>query len=207
MASNCSPAGEEVVSAVFSADACALAIGSCTPGDLLSDRAELSQPQPAPKHSSHACKRLSRKGFLRDPNLPTAAYARSQPAAAGVEAGAAPHGTRQPRAAQRASCVLPGCLLGARGALALCRLSLSQSSQATPKEGPREPWSRGRSASFPSAPYLRAVSSWLQPLLKPPLRQPCQFHKSKLIRAGPNPSFVEPSQHCHGHTCRHSNPT
>lgn len=56
VASNCSPAGEEVVSAVFSVDVCALAIGSCTPGDLLSDKAELStgtQPQPAP--SIHPC--------------------------------------------------------------------------------------------------------------------------------------------------------
>lgn len=205
VASNCSPAGEEVVSAVFSADACALAIGSCTPGDLLSDKAELSNRNPATassEHSSHACKRRSRKEFLWDPNLPTAAYARSQPAAAGVEAGAAPNGTRQPCAAQRASCVLLGASWVQEEPLLFADLVCPKAAQGTPKKGPGEPWSRGRSASSPSTPYLHAVSSWLQP---PPLRQLCQFHKSKLIRAGPNPSLAERSQRCHDHTCGYSN--
>lgn len=98
---------------VFSAGTCALHIGICTPGDLLSDKAELATETPSepglstlpmpPKRSQamglghcwhhmpqRERSRQPKASLLWNPNMPTTAYARSKLAAAEVGARAVP---------------------------------------------------------------------------------------------------------------------
>lgn len=171
-ASNCSPAGEEVISAVFSGDVCALAIGSCTPGDLLSDKAEFStgtRPQPDPSIHPMPAKGGQGKGFFGIQICPEQLTQGASQRLQGWKQGQRPMARGSPVQHKEPPVSCLGTSWMQEEPLLFADSVCPKAAQGTPKEGPREPWSRGRSASSPSAPYLRAMSSWLQPLLKPPL--------------------------------------